>query len=119
MTTPEVNDVTKTIVETGPFVAKNIVPTLWMVGVAVLGGLVSFYQKVRSGRTRPMNITELLGEIVTSAFAGLITYWICKFYGVNEYLMAAGVAISGHMGARAIFIAENWIEKKAEQQLPK
>ncbi len=115
----EANDVAKTVVENGPFVAKNIVPTLWMVGVAVLGGLVSFYQKVRAGRARPMNITELLGEIVTSAFAGLITYWICRFYGVNEYLMAAGVAISGHMGARAIFIAEQWIESKLADRLPK
>ena len=112
-------DVAKTVAENGPFVAKNIIPTLWMVGVAVLGGVVSFYQKVRAGRARPMNITELLGEIVTSAFAGLITYWICRFYGVNEYLMAAGVAISGHMGARAIFIAEQWIESRAVDRLPK
>ena len=64
-------------------------------GVATLGGVVSFLQKVKSGNARPMNLTELVGEMVTSAFVGIITYWICKSYGVNEYLTASGVAISG------------------------
>jgi len=115
MPIPEVNEAAKTIVENGPFVERNIVPTLWMIAVAALGGVVSFFQKVKAGKTRPMNITELAGEMMTSAFAGLVTYWICRYYGVNEYLMASGVAISGHMGARAIFIAEQWAEKVSSQ----
>ena len=96
----------------GPFAIKNLVPTLWMIGVGALSGIVSFYQKVKEGKARALNITELVGEMLVSAFVGLITFWICRNFGVNEYLTAAGVAISGHMGARAIFIMEQWIEKK-------
>lgn len=97
-----------------PFALKNIVPTLWMVGVAAAGGAVSFYQKVKDGKARALNVSELIGEMLVSSFVGLVTYWLCKSYGVNEYLTAAGVAIAGHMGTRAIFIAEQWIEKKAK-----
>ena len=107
-------DIVKTVAESGPFAMKNLIPTLWMAGIAVMGGVVSFYQKVKAGNARAVNITELLGEMVTSAAVGVICFWICKGYGVNEYLTAAGVAISGHMGARAIFLAEQWIESKAK-----
>ena len=99
--------------DSGPFSAKNLVPTLWMVAIAMIGGAVNFYQKVKAGKARSINFTELIGEMVTSAFAGLICFWICKSYGVNEYLTAAGVAISGHMAARAIFLMEQLVEDRA------
>lgn len=102
----------KTAAEQGPFVASNVVPTLWMTAVALAGGFVSFYQKVKTGRVRAFNLTELVGEMVTSAVVGVVTFWVCRAFGVNEYLTAAGVAITGHMGARAIFLAEQWLERK-------
>lgn len=98
-----------------PFSWKNIIPTLWMVFVASLGGAVSFRQKVKDGHSRPWNLTEFIGEMFVSAVAGLITYWICKGVGMNEYLTAAAVAISGHMGARAFFLAERTLEQVAEK----
>ncbi len=100
--------------DSGPFSMKNLVPTMWMVAIAMIGGAVNFYQKVKSGKARSINVTELIGEMVTSAFAGLVCFWICKSYGVNEYLTTAGVAISGHMAARAIFLIEQIIEDRAK-----
>ena len=104
-------DMTKAAVD-GPFVLKNLVPTLWMIAISMTGGAVSFYQKVRSGKARAFNIAELVGEMFVSGFVGIVTFWICQYYGVNQYLTAAGVAISGHMGTRAIFLAEQFVEKK-------
>jgi hypothetical protein len=98
----------------GPFAAKNLVPTIWAAGIAIAGGMLSFHQKVRMGKARWVNVTELIGEMVVSGFVGLLTFWICKGYGVNEYLTAAAIAITGHMGSRAIFIAEQWIEQKSK-----
>lgn len=115
MPTPEVEAVKK-VAEDSPFVVQNLIPTLWMLGVAAAGGAVSFYQKVKAGKVRAFNITEFIGEIFTSAFVGLVTFWICKYYGVGEYMTAAAVAITGHMGARAIFIAEQFIEKRAGKE---
>ncbi len=98
--------------DNGPFVIKNLIPTLWMLAVAVSGGIVSFYQKVKAGKARAINIAELFGEMFLSGFVGIVTFWICRAYGVNEFLTAAGVAISGHMGARAIFLIEHAIETR-------
>lgn len=96
-----------------PFAAKNLVPTLWAAGVASLGAILSFHQKVRQKKARWVNITELVGEMFVSGVVGIVTFWICKGYGVNEWLTAAAIAITGHMGSRAIFLAEQWLEKKA------
>ena len=99
-------------IASAPFSLENLVPTLWALAVAALGGIANFYQKVKTGKTRAFNIMELVGEVLVSAFVGIITYWVCKGYAVNEWLTAAAVAITGHMGSRAIFIAEQWIETK-------
>lgn len=103
----------------GPFDWKNLIPTIWMLLVAGAGGAVSWYGKVKAGHARAFNLTELIGEMLVSAFVGVVTYWICKGFGVSEWLTAAGVAISGHMGARAIFILERAIEKKVETMAEK
>jgi hypothetical protein len=110
--TPEV-EIAKAAAE-GPLTWNNLVPSVWMAVIAATGGIVSFYGKMKAGHVRAFNITEFLGEIITSAAVGLVTFWICKGFAVNEWLTAAGVAISGHMGARAIFILEKALEKKAD-----
>lgn len=94
-----------------PFSHKNLIATAYMAAVAGAGGLVSFYQKVKAGKVRAFNVVEFVGEIVISGAVGILTYWICKGLEVNEYLTVAGVAITGHMGARAIFVAETKIEE--------
>ena len=105
MAAPEV-EVAKQVTEQGPFVWSNLIPSLWMMLIAMAGGYVSFRRKMASGAARGANITEFIGEMVTSAFVGLATFWVCRGFDVNPWLTAAGVAISGHMGARAIFLAE-------------
>lgn len=110
------DDVKQVVTLDGPFELKSLVPTLWMVFVAVSGGLVSFYHKMKTGKVRAFNFTEFVGEIATSAVAGMVTYWLCKSFGVNEYATAAGVAIAGHMGARILFILENKAEELIERK---
>jgi hypothetical protein len=84
---------------------------LWVFAVAAGGGFVSFIRKVKEGTTRAFNFTELIGELVTSAFAGLLTFWMCRWANVDELLSAIFIAITGHMGSRAIFVAERVAEK--------
>ena len=111
---PSDAEIAKQAAENAPEVVKHIIPSLYMAAIAAAGGALSFYSKVKTGKVRAFNITEFVGEIVTSAIVGLVTFWICKGFGVNEWLTAAGVAISGHMGARAIFLLEKTLEKKAD-----
>lgn len=79
------------------------------------GGLVSWLQKRALGVVRPFNVVELVGEIVTSAFAGIITFWLAEAAGIDPLVTAALVGISGHMGSKAIFQFETWAESKFSQ----
>lgn len=83
-----------------------------MLGVAVAGGLVSFYGKVRRKEVEALSVMHLIGEIATSAFAGLLTFWVCEYFGVQQILTAPIVGISGHLGAKAI----NWLEAALKQR---
>lgn len=95
----------------------------WVFGLAMLGGAASFVRRVRSGQAKYSNIIELIGELVVSAFAGLVTFFLCQSAGFDEMLTAAFIAISGHMGTRIIFMFEFYLVKRFgldnECELPK
>lgn len=84
----------------------------WVFGLASWGGLVSFLRKRRQGVARPFNLAEFLGEIAASALAGLLTFYIGESAGVPPLMGAAMVGVSGHMGGRALFMLEKWMEQK-------
>lgn len=86
----------------------------WVSIMAMLGGGVSYWRKVRVGLRHPFSLTEFVGEIVTSGFVGIITFWLCEAGNIPPLITAAMVGVSGHMGSRAIFIFERWVEKKIE-----
>jgi len=88
---------------------------LWVGGLSAWGGLISFLRKRRDGYARPWNFVELVGELATSAFAGIITFWLCEAAHIDSLVTAAIVAISRHMGSRALFHVEKWAEARFPQ----
>ena len=84
----------------------------WVFALAILGGIVNFMRKLALGQTRIFNIAELVGEIVTSGFAGVLTFWLCENAGIAPLVTAALVGISGHMGSRALFLFEDFLKSK-------
>jgi len=83
----------------------------WVVILSMLGGASSFVLKLKEGKVRAFNITELIGDLVVSAFTGIITFYLCEFSGFEKTLTAALVGISGHMGGRAIHMFEKFMER--------
>lgn len=83
-----------------------------LLAVATLGGVVSFYAKVRNGTAQAWNLTHLVGELATSAFAGLIAFWLCEWGNTPQLLTISIVGISGHMGARAISAFEEFAQAR-------
>jgi hypothetical protein len=83
--------------------------------VAMLGGFVAFYRKWKDGNARAFNFVELIGELVVSGLCGVLAYWAFNGLGVNQWLTAAGVGIVGHMGSRALFMAEKILQSAAER----
>lgn len=80
---------------------------LWVFGLAGLGGMVSFMQKVQAGRAK-YTFLNVLAEILRSAFVGVITFLFCQYFGFNQMLTAALVGVSGHMGSRALVLMEDY-----------
>lgn len=90
----------------------SLLTYLWVFGLSSLGGVVSFLNKLKKGHARAFNIAEFMGEIFTSAFAGVITFWLCENASITPLVTAAFVGVSGHMGSRAILLFEEWLAKK-------
>jgi hypothetical protein len=85
---------------------------VFLLAVAMLGGVVSWAAKVRAGSLHAFNLSALIGELATSAFAGLLTFWLCSYVAAPQSLTAALVGIAGHMGTRAINQLEQWLQNR-------
>lgn len=90
----------------------SLLTYLWVFALSMMGGFVSFMRKLKAGHARAFNVVEFIGELVTSAFAGVITFWLCENAGISPLLTAAFVGVSGHMGSRAILTVEDWLQTK-------
>jgi len=91
----------------------------WVLVLSGWGGIVNFLRKRKSGESRPWNFSELVGEIVTSAFAGILTFLLCESAAISGLITAALVGISGHMGSRAIYHMETWAESRFSREAEK
>lgn len=90
---------------------SNLGVYVWLGAFAVLGGLVNFARKVKAGTSRWLNINELIGEIVTSGFVGVVTGLLLTAVNAPAALTFAAAGVTGHMGGRAIF----WLEQAAQK----
>jgi hypothetical protein len=84
----------------------NFITYLWVLLLSILGGTAHNLSKVRNGTITRFSIQEWVGDIVISAFVGVVTFYLCEYYMLNHTLTAAFVGISSHMGTRAIVIIE-------------
>ena len=80
--------------------------------LAVLGGVVSYIQRMRTKRSMIFSLAELIGECAISGFVGILTALICVANGLGVELSAALTGIAGHMGSRALFLLERAISRR-------
>ena len=86
---------------------------IWVMGLASWGGVVNYVRKVKANQVERFSIMEVLGEIMVSAFTGVLTFWLCELSGFPQLLTAALVGVSGHMGGRGIALVEHMIKVRA------
>lgn len=89
-----------------------------VLGIAMLGGLVSWLGKVRGGKLYAWQLMHLVGEITTSAFAGLLVFWLCELAEAPRMMTATLVGIAGHMGVRALSEIELWAQRLLQRRPP-
>ena len=103
------------VIEKDP-TSYSILTYSWVLGLSMVGGFVSFMRKLKEGKVRAYNLTELIGEIVTAGFTGVLTFWLCEAAEIDPLVSAALVGISGHMGSRAILHLEGWFQRQLPPQ---
>jgi hypothetical protein len=86
-----------------------IISYIWVFVLAMFGGAVSYLRKLKNGRK--WKVTDFLIEITTAAFAGLITFFICNWAGIDTSLSAALTGISGHFSSKAITLFGKLFDK--------
>lgn len=86
----------------------------WALGcvMAMSGGLVNWYARVKRGHTRAFNFIELVGEIFTSGFVGMGAYMFLASLDQPIGLCAAAAGVGGHMATRLLFAVEKLIESR-------
>lgn len=85
--------------------------------MALLGGLASWYNKVKRGEVAATNLFALTGEFVVSALAGLLAFLICDYFNVPIGITGAMAGLSGHAGARALAVGEVLLQRFVEKRL--
>lgn len=89
---------------------KTTLPYLSTLFLSCWGGLVSYIQKIRI-KSSKFNWKELAFDLVMSSFAGFLTSLACQYSKLDAPTSSILIAISGHMGTRAIASFENFRDK--------
>lgn len=101
-------------------------PTNWSIatwalsiGMALAGGIVNWYGRVRQGHTNAFNLLELVGELFTSGFVGVGVFMTMQAIGQPPGICAAAAGVGGHMATRVLFFIGRLLEQRANKFLEK
>lgn len=95
----------------------NWAAATWLLALsmAVAGGVINWYARVKRGHARAFNFIELVGEIFTSGFVGLGIFMLLASWDQPAGVCAAAAGVSGHMATRLLFAVERAIERQFDQ----
>lgn len=85
--------------------------------MALLGGFASWYNKVKKGELQATNLFALMGEFAVSALSGLLAFLVCDYLNVPVGVTGAAAGLAGHAGARALTLAEIFMQRIIEKRL--
>lgn len=92
-------------------------PLMTYIGVlfiACWGGVVNYISRIKNGAVAQFSVPELIGELVISAFSGVLMFWLCESFQVEPLITSVCAGIAGHAGGRMVFILETSFNKRLE-----
>jgi hypothetical protein len=82
---------------------------LWMIVIAFWGYIADFgFRALRGRASRPYWRSFLL-DLPGATFFGIMTYYVGKSAGLDEWLLGALVGTAGHIGGRGIYQFEAYL----------
>lgn len=84
-----------------------------IIGISTVGGIVNWYARLRKGDLQTGGVSGFIGELTTSAFAGVLTFWLCEYFSLSPLLGAAAAGLAGHAGGRGII----WMEAISRRRI--
>ena len=110
----------------GPVAAQEVIPKSplayslreygLILAIAMLGGFVRWYNAVRRGESAAYDLRTLVGELGTSAFIGILTFWACEAMNVQPLVTAALAGMAGHAGVSGLLWAEKVMKRFFERK---
>lgn len=79
----------------------------WILFLAMWGGIVRVIREVKlSDKTWVQLILIFIGEMITSGFVGVVTFYGCEAARIPQLYTAMLVSIAGWLGVRALAVLE-------------
>ena len=94
----------------------NWAAATWILALsmAIGGGLINWYARIKRGHSRAFNFIELVGEIFTSGLVGLGIFMLLSSWDHPAGACPAAAGVSGHMATRLLFAVERAIERQLD-----
>jgi len=70
---------------------------IWVLAISLWGGAVAFFEK-----KEPFTWVRLFVHLLSSSFAGMMTFYICQYGNVPEPLIGVFCGVAAHMGTPAL-----------------
>jgi hypothetical protein len=85
--------------------------------MSLAGGFVGWYAKVRKGEISGVSLFALIGEMATSALAGMMAFLVCDHFDVPLGMTGAITGLVGYMGGRAIELGEKALQDRINRRV--
>lgn len=87
--------------ETSDAVTKGLA-FLWTVGIAALGGLVSYLQKLSGDNPEKWSWIVAASKVLTAGFVGLLTDWLLSGWNLPRHFIDFALGVAGYGGSETI-----------------
>lgn len=97
--------------EKGQIVDSWWLTYLWVIGVSLWGGIVSFCEK----KDEVFSWGRLIAHLSSASFAGVMTFYACQYGNIPDPLIGVFCGISAHLGTPALLklkIVRQFFEKE-------
>lgn len=89
----------------------SIITYAWVFAISCTSGLVHFINLPIKDMPVKQIIINLLINIITSAFVGTLTFYLCEFNEIPPLLAAPIIGICAHMGSDLLIISQTALIK--------